>query len=67
MTADDREHQKMEDRIGVLEKGQQEILDLLKPIARTYASVETIGKWGMAFLVIIATLIGIFAGIKNIK
>lgn len=53
------QNQKQEDRIGALECSQKEILEMLKPIADTYRSVELLGKWMMAFLVFISVAIGI--------
>lgn len=54
-----------EARIEALEKGQAEILRMLKPISETYTSVSTLGKWFMAFMVFISILIGILLGLKD--
>ncbi len=56
------EEQKLEDRVKLLEDSHEEIMVLLKPISETYQAINKLGKWGMAFLVVIATLFGIFTG-----
>lgn len=58
--------QRQEDRITALEKGQKDILDLLKPISETYTTVSTMGRWGMAFMVFISILIGVVLGFRNL-
>lgn len=58
--------QKQEDRIIALEKGQEEILALLRPIAETYTTASTLGKWIMAFLVFVSVIIGIILGARNL-
>jgi hypothetical protein len=55
----EKQNQKQEDRIEALEKNQELILEMLKPIADTYRSVEMLGKWLMAFLVLVSVSIGI--------
>ena len=59
-------NQKTEDRISALEKGQKDIIDLLKPIAETYTTVSTLAKWFMALAVFISITIGIIIGWKDI-
>ncbi len=59
-------NQNQDDRIKALEKGQEEILNLLRPIAETYTTVTTLGKWGMAVMVFISILIGIVLGARNL-
>lgn len=58
--------QRQEDRISALEKGQQEILALLRPISATYTTVSTMGRWSMAFMVFISILIGLILGFRNL-
>ena len=58
--------QGQEDRILALEAGQKQILELLKPIAETYSAANLMGKWVMAFLVLISILLGILLSIKKI-
>ena len=53
------QNQKQEDRIDALEISQKEILEMLRPIADTYRSVELLGKWMMAFLVFVSVSVGI--------
>ncbi len=62
----DQQNQRQDDRITALEKGQEEILALLKPIAETYTTVSTVGKWGMAIMVFVSILIGIILGAKTL-
>lgn len=62
----DATDQEQEDRILALEKGQEAILELLKPIAETYTTVSTMGRWGMAVLVFISIMIGVVLGFKNL-
>lgn len=59
--------QHQEDRIVALEKGQKEILELLKPISDTYKTATTIGKWTMGALVFASVTVGLLVGIKNLK
>ena len=59
MSENDKLNQKQEDRIAALECGQKEILEMLKPIADTYRSVELLGRWMMAVLVFVSITIGI--------
>ena len=66
MSDQDVINQKTEDRLTALEKGQQDIIDLLKPIAETYRTVSTMSKWFMAFAVFVSILIGIVVGWKQI-
>lgn len=58
--------QKQEDRITALEKGQQEMLELLRPISETYRTVSSLGKWGMAAAVFVSILIGIIIGLRSV-
>jgi hypothetical protein len=62
-----------EERISLLENAQlencqqhKEIMDMLKPIARTYDGANLMGKWIMALLVFISILLGVFIGWKNV-
>lgn len=59
------QQQQIEDRVTALEKGQREILDLLKPIAETYSTVTRLGKWLMAAAVFISICIGILLSLKS--
>jgi hypothetical protein len=58
--------QRQNDRIDALEKGQEEILALLRPIADTYSTASTLGKWAMALLVFISITLGVILSIKSI-
>ena len=58
--------QNQEDRIAALEKGQREILELLRPISETYTSVSLMGKWLMAFMVLISILLGIVLSVGKL-
>lgn len=58
--------QDQERRITNLERGQEEVLKLLRPISETYTTVSTIGKWMMALLVFISIMLGILLSIKTI-
>lgn len=53
--------------ILALQKGQAEILELLKPISETYVTVARLGKWLSAFLVLVSICIGIMLGLKEIN
>lgn len=55
------EEQKQDDRIKKLEDGQEEIMKLLRPISETYRTVNLMGKWLMAFLVLVSVMLGIIA------
>lgn len=50
-----------------LDHSQQEILNLLRPIADTYRTATTLGKWAMGGLVFISVVIGLLVGLKNLK
>ena len=60
------EKQRIEDRLCALEKSQQAIYDLLKPISETYTTVTMLGKWSTAILVFISICIGILLGVLRI-
>jgi hypothetical protein len=60
------QEQRNEDRISALEKGQQQILEILKPISETYITASRLGKWGMGLLVFISISIGVILGFKNL-
>lgn len=62
----EREQQRQEDRIVALEKGQQEILNILRPISETYRTATMLGKWSTGLLVLISVIIGIILSIKQI-
>jgi hypothetical protein len=63
----DTEHnRKQDDRIAALEKGQTEILELLRPISETYKTASTLGKWVMGLLVFLSVGIGVLLGLKEI-
>ena len=66
MSDQDTLNQRTDDRISALEKGQKEIIDLLKPIAETYTTVSNLAKWLSALLVLISIVIGIILGWKDI-
>ena len=66
MSDQDTINQRLEDRVSDLEKGQKEIIDLLKPISETYTTVSTLGKWGSALLVLISIVIGIILGWRKV-
>lgn len=53
-----------EKRILALEKGQAEILGLLRPIADTYKTASKLGKWAMALLVFISILLGVILSLR---
>ena len=55
------------DRIIALEEGQKQIIDLLQPISDTYKTVSKLGKWLVACVVFISVVVGILAGIKELK
>lgn len=57
--------QSQEDRIKALEKGQLEILAMLKPISETYTTVNRLGKWTMAVAVFISILLGVLLSAKD--
>ena len=59
--------QKHEDRISALEDGQKQIIALLEPISETYKTVSKMGKWLVAFIVFISVIIGILAGLKELR
>jgi len=59
-------NQKQDDRITALEKGQDEILQLLRPISETYRTANILGKWTMGILVLASVVVGLIVGIKNI-
>lgn len=56
-----------EDRITTLEEGQNEILELLRPISETYRTATTIGKWVMGSLLFASVVVGLLVGLKNLK
>lgn len=62
---DDAKHQQADDRITALEKGQGDILAILKPISETYQTISVLGRWGSAVLVAISILIGVVLGFRE--
>jgi hypothetical protein len=66
MSEQDTINQRLEDRVLALEKGQQDIINLLKPISETYTTVSNLSKWLSAFLVLVSIVIGIVLGWKQI-
>lgn len=58
--------QQLEDRVDALERGQQDIIDLLKPMAETYNTATMLGKWLMAAAVFISICIGILLSLKDV-
>jgi hypothetical protein len=54
-------------RLKALEQGQQEILELLRPISDTYKTAGTLMKWTQAILVVVSIIIGILVGISKLK
>lgn len=44
----------------------REMKATLEPIANTYRTVSTLGKWGMAGLVLLSVVIGILIGLRNL-
>lgn len=49
-----------------LERGQEEMLKLLRPISDTYRTVSTLGRWMTALLVFISIMLGVLLSIKTI-
>lgn len=61
------EHEKsLEARIVTLEKGQQEILDILRPISETYRTASQLGRWLMGTIVFLSLLVGVILAITKI-
>lgn len=58
--------QEQNTELGKLRDDIQEIKDILKPIAETYRTASTLGKWGMGVLVLISVVLGILLAIKNL-
>jgi hypothetical protein len=62
----DSPHNQLQDsRIDALEKGQADILALLKPISETYQTIAVLGRWGSAILVTISIFIGVVLGLRE--
>lgn len=47
-------------------KRHEEVMSILKPIAETYTSASTMGKWLMGLAVFISIVLGILFSIKSI-
>lgn len=54
-----KKNQRQDDRIEALEKGQEKILELLKPMADNYMTALKLGKWLMASLLFLSVLGGV--------
>lgn len=54
------------DRIAALEKGQNEILELLRPISETYRTASQLGKWLMGTIVFCSLVVGVILAIMKI-
>lgn len=63
---DDLIIQRHEDRIVALEKGQKEMLDILRPMSEAFTSAGLLIKWGTAFLVFVSIFIGVVISIKEV-
>ena len=55
-----------QDRIDSLEKKVDELANIIKPMAETYAAAVRVGKWSSGILVFISIMIGIALGIKEL-
>lgn len=58
--------QTQDSEINVILKKLEDIELTLKPIAETYHTVSSLGKWSMAIMVFISVVLGILIGIKNL-
>lgn len=55
-----------ERRIGALEAGQKQILELLEPIAETYKTANMLGKWTMGIMVFMSILLGVILSLGKL-
>ena len=54
------------DQIGELRKEIAELKSIVAPIANTYRTASTIGRWGMGFLVFVSVSLGVLLGFKDV-